>query len=190
MEKMASRRAVRKLGRRSASGRCRRTSCCCSEKFVTCRRFPCRSAGIVHWRRLSPRDTSKQGNYVPTMLPRRYDAFCYFDESERFIRSICIRPGKDTRDVPMGRMSVSAAKRRCNDDIPQSPRGGTIFNRQVDRIRRPAGCARAGLPRGGIPVAFEVSRALRPHSTCFWFASWVCRGTKNWRWVRSPAAAY
>ena len=39
-----------------------------------------------------------------------------------------------------------------------------------------------GLPRGGVPVAFEVAQA---------FASSACPGTRNSRWARSrPAASW
>jgi predicted phosphoribosyltransferase len=36
-----------------------------------------------------------------------------------------------------------------------------------------------GLPRGGVPVAFEVARGWAHHSMCWWCASWACPATTS-----------
>ncbi len=45
------------------------------------------------------------------------------------------------------------------------------------------------LPRGGVPVGFEVSQGSMPRWTFSSCANWVCRGTKSWRWARLRRAA-
>ena len=42
------------------------------------------------------------------------------------------------------------------------------------------------LPRGGVPVGFEVASALGAPWTYSWCASWGSPGERNWRWVPSP----
>ena len=44
------------------------------------------------------------------------------------------------------------------------------------------------LPRGGVPVGFEVARALERRSMCSSCGNWVCRVIKSLRWVPSPRA--
>jgi hypothetical protein len=39
------------------------------------------------------------GNYVPTVLPRRYDAFLYLDET-RAVRPVSRAAGGDDEEVP------------------------------------------------------------------------------------------
>ena len=46
-----------------------------------------------------------------------------------------------------------------------------------------------GLPRGGVPVGWEVAAALPAASMYFWSASSGCRSGRSWRWARWPAAA-
>jgi hypothetical protein len=46
-----------------------------------------------------------------------------------------------------------------------------------------------GLPRGGVPVAFESRAPWIPPSTCSWSESSAHPVTRSWRWVRSPLAA-
>ena len=42
-----------------------------------------------------------------------------------------------------------------------------------------------GLPRGGVPVAFEVARDWVPRSTSSWCASSVCPISPSLPWARS-----
>ncbi len=35
------------------------------------------------------------------------------------------------------------------------------------------------LPRGGVPVAYEVAKALDCRSKCIWFVNWVYLDTKS-----------
>ena len=45
------------------------------------------------------------------------------------------------------------------------------------------------LPRGGVPVAFEVAQALTRRWTSLSSASLASPGTKSWPWVRLRPAA-
>ncbi|MEJ7636914.1 MAG: dienelactone hydrolase family protein [Singulisphaera sp.] len=45
------------------------------------------------------------------------------------------------------------------------------------------------LPRGGVPVARGVARALEPRSTSSSSASSACRAARSWPWGRSPPPA-
>ena len=44
------------------------------------------------------------------------------------------------------------------------------------------------LPRGGVPVAYEVARRLGRRSTSFLCASWASLATRSWRWAPSQLA--
>ena len=45
------------------------------------------------------------------------------------------------------------------------------------------------LPRGGVPVAYEVARRWARRSTSSSCASSAPRATRSWPWARSPRAA-
>lgn len=44
------------------------------------------------------------------------------------------------------------------------------------------------LPRGGVPVGYEVANSLGVALMCSWCANSVFRGMRSWRWAPSPAA--
>jgi len=46
------------------------------------------------------------------------------------------------------------------------------------------------LPRGGVPVAYEVALAYTHRWMCSLFGSLACRVRKNWPSARSPRGAY
>ncbi len=45
------------------------------------------------------------------------------------------------------------------------------------------------LPRGGVPVGYEVAQALVAHWMSFSSANWACLAARSWRWARWPRAA-
>ena len=45
------------------------------------------------------------------------------------------------------------------------------------------------LPRGGVPVAYEVAKPCARRSIFSWCESSECRAMKNWRWAQSRLAA-
>ena len=45
------------------------------------------------------------------------------------------------------------------------------------------------LPRGGVPVGYEVAQRSAPHWTFFSSASSACPAARSWRWARWPPAA-
>ena len=46
------------------------------------------------------------------------------------------------------------------------------------------------LPRGGVPVGYEVATAIGIRWTSSWSASSACQDAKSWRWERLRRAAY
>ena len=45
------------------------------------------------------------------------------------------------------------------------------------------------LPRGGVPVGFQVARSLGHSWRCCRSVSWVSQGVRSWPWGPSPAMA-
>ena len=66
---------------------------------------------------------------------------------------------------------------------------GQLLARQLADYKDRDDVVVLALPRGGVPVAYEIARELRRRSTCSSFASWACRGSPSWRWAPSPAGA-
>jgi len=66
---------------------------------------------------------------------------------------------------------------------------GQLLAGDLARYRDDPGLIVLALPRGGVPVAFEVATALRAPLDVFIVRKLACPVTRSSRWARSRAAA-
>lgn len=64
-----------------------------------------------------------------------------------------------------------------------------VVRRELDEALSAEDAIVLGLPRGGVPVAFEVARELNLRLMFWWSVSWEFPARKSWRWARLPAGA-
>lgn len=67
---------------------------------------------------------------------------------------------------------------------------GSVLARQLAPYAGRSDVIVLALPRGGVPVGYEVAHALGSNSTCWSCASWACRTIPSWQWARSRLAEY